>query len=374
MAKENNEPDVFEGFAALVDSIIPNAEEKESGISNADKDIPVLDDIKDLDKDPDDEPEGEDVKTDEDIKDDDLPEPLKKNTEPSKPKESTDEDSLDEYEPEIASYFQEKFAERFGEEFKENKFETIDSLLDYLSNIVEENSKPVYANEEIEKLNEFVTNGGKLEDYLQYSKSGDVSIDSLDPENEEDLKIAIRGKLTLMGYSEAKIKRAIERYDDTDLLREEGEDAIDYLKENMRKNQEKLLEDQKKQREAFENQQREFVGVVEKQINSLDSIKGYKVSDKQRKELIDYIFKAGPDGKTEYQRQYQSDIKNLIESAFFTKYGDQLIEKANKAGKSEAYKDLHQKLQANRGKMRSSVQTGNGSSDSLTNLIGKHLL
>ena len=98
---------------------------------------------------------------------------------------------------------------------------------------------------------------------------------------------------------------------------------------------------------------------------------------REQKELTDYIFKPGPDGVTGYQKQYMSDVLNLIESAYFTKYGDQLVKKANDAGQSKAYKDLHQKLAATRGKMRSSNAAGRGfnsDSDSLINAIGKHLL
>jgi hypothetical protein len=91
---------------------------------------------------------------------------------------------------------------------------------------------------------------------------------------------------------------------------------------------------------------------------------------------MDYIFKPDSEGLTKYQRDYMSDVKNLIESAYFTKQGDKLISSAKKTGTSDAYKDLHQKLKANKGKRHAgaSSQESGDSSDSLTNLLGKHLI
>ena len=73
---------------------------------------------------------------------------------------------------------------------------------------------------------------------------------------------------------------------------------------------------------------------------------------------------------------YMSDVKNLIESAYFTKQGDKLISAAKKTATSDAYKDLHQKLKASKGKRHAGggSQNQSESSDSLTSLLGKTLL
>jgi hypothetical protein len=45
---------------------------------------------------------------------------------------------------------------------------TVENLTDYMRDVVRQNSKPVYADERIEKLDEYVKNGGRFEDF--YSK------------------------------------------------------------------------------------------------------------------------------------------------------------------------------------------------------------
>lgn len=371
------EPDIFNGFEAIIGGPTSGAS------SNAGTDdIPELDSIADLDDE--DEPNDEDersktkAKTKRGVDADDEDEIDTEDDNEPEDKSFDEEDSLGEFEPQIAKFFQEKFAESFGMEFKEeDKIESIADLVDKIKDEVVKASEPVYASEEIKSLNEFVLNGGKLTDYLAYSKAAGVDIDALSVDNEADLKIAIREKLKLQGYNNDRIKRSLDRYETSDTLQDEGEDAIVFLKEYKEKNQQKLLETQQKEKAENEKRQLQFINSVKNRIDDLKDIKGYKISDKQRKELTDYIFKPGSDGMTGYQKQYMSDVLNLIESAYFTKYGDQLVKKAKDAGQSVAYKDLHQKLAATKGKMRSSNAAGRGlsdGSDSLMNMIGKHLI
>ena len=383
------EPDIFSGFEAIIGD---STGTKQSNPTSTD-DIPELDSIHDLDNMSDDDSDDDRTKTkpvtkskpivneedDEDGDNEDAgSDDDSENQEDDDTKLPGTEDPLTEFEPQIAKFFQEKFAESFGMELgDEDKIESIADLVDVIKGEVAKASEPVYASDEIKSLNEFVTNGGKLTDYLSLAKPNGVDVDTLSVDNETDLKTAVQEKLKLQGYNADRIRRAISRYETSDTLQEEGEDAIDFLKEYKEKNQQKLLVEQEKIKKDAEQKQLAFIDTVKKRIESLNDIKGFKVSDKHRKELTDYIFKPGPDGMTGYQKQYMSDVLNLIESAYFTKYGDQLVKKANDAGQSKAYKDLHQKLAATRGKMRSSNAAGRGfnsDSDSLINAIGKHLL
>jgi stalled ribosome rescue protein Dom34 len=234
----------------------------------------------------------------------------------------------------------------------------------------------VYASPEIERLNAFVTDGGRLEDYYNTVKPGGIDPEVLDTTSDADLKVAIKEKLLLQGYKDDRIKKMISRYEDSDILQDEGEDAVEFLKDYKISEKERLLENTRKQAEQVKNQQQKFYSSVESNIKDLESIRGIKVSGRDKQDLLDYIFKPDSTGVTKYQRDYMSDVKNLIESAYFTKQGDKLINTAKQVGTSDAYKDLHQKLKANKGKRSSGAasQDDSDSSESLTNLLGKHLL
>ena len=48
----------------------------------------------------------------------------------------------------------------------EEKPKTAEDLVEYFKEVIEDNSKPDYASEEVEKLDAFVRNGGNLKDYF----------------------------------------------------------------------------------------------------------------------------------------------------------------------------------------------------------------
>jgi len=368
-------PDVFGGFQALTGSLLGDFPG-----DTLDENVIDADNLADILKDPlvDSDDSIKDPIIDPLLKDDVDLDDLDDKSEPDDKKDDkTEPDALTEFEPDIAKFFQEKLANEMGWEFDDDeKFDSVKELVDYMKDVVETASKPAYANEELEKLNEFVLNGGKLEDYYKGSAPGGLNVDLLDATKESDAKLAIQERARIQGYKEDRIKRAIQRYEDSGTLEDEGEEAVEFLKEYKETTKEKLLEDTKNNAIAAKNQQQKFISTVQDNIKGLDAIRGIKISDKDKMDLMDYIFKPDNEGVTKYQRDYMSDVKNLIESAYFTKQGDKLISAAKKTATSDAYKDLHQKLKASKGKRHSGGgnQGTSGSTDSLTNLLGKTLL
>jgi hypothetical protein len=388
MKEDNiNKPNVFGGFEALTGSLIGDkpGDKLDEGISEVDNLNDILletektDDELENDSDEgveklpkkkskvkptEDEPEGDD----DDVEDVTIG---KSKTDPA------EESELTEFEPDITKFFQDKLAGELGWDFDEDeKFDSVKDLVDYMKDVVETASKPSYASDEIEALNNFVLNGGRLEDFYLRVKPAGLDLDNLDVTKETDAKMAVRERLRMQGYNEDRIKRSISRYEDSGTLEDEGEDAVEFLKEYKESSKKKLLEDTEKNALEAKKQQQKFVSTVQENIKGLDTIRGITISNKDKADLMDYIFKPDSEGLTKYQRDYMSDVKNLIESAYFTKQGDKLISAAKKTATSDAYKDLHQKLKASKGKRHTGGgdHSSSGSADSLTNLLGKTLL
>lgn len=83
------------------------------------------------------------------------------------------------------------------------------------------------------------------------------------------------------------------------------------------------------QYEQNKKQQQQLYSDVVSQIKGLDTIRGIKVPEKDKKALIDYILKPDTDGQTKYYKDYvKGGVKNLIESAYFTMNADKLISAA----------------------------------------------
>lgn len=387
MAKkdDNVTPNVFGGFEALSNSLVGSDDssslegsakeiDPEQLMKEVEKEIKTDDEIdtKKVDKVDDDKKVEDDVddvdntdNTDNEDEDNiDKDDITVSETDDSKP------DDLDEYEVDIAKFMQDKLEEELGWEFgDDDKLKSVKDVVDFMSELVTEGSKPEYASEDVAKLDQFVKDGGNLVDFVKV-KNESKTIDSYDIENESDQKSIIRELLQVKGYDSDKINRAITRYDDAGVLEEEAEDSLDLLKKYKDKEEQTLLDNAKKQTEFVKEQQQMFVDNVQSAIKDIDSVRGVKISSKEKQELLDYIFKPDTEGITQYQKEYSKDIKNLIESAYFTKKGDVLIDRAKKDASSKAYKELHQKLKANKDKRtQGSIHQGvNKSSDSLSSL------
>lgn len=267
-----------------------------------------------------------------------------KNATEEQTEEEEIEDITEEESSQVGAFF-DAFAESLGWDVSdEERPDSIEGLISYIQQIVEQNSKPEYADERIQHLDEYVKNGGKFEDFYN-NMSQSISYDDLDVENETDQKLAVRDYLKLQGYTEEQISKKIQRYEDADVLEDEASDAIERLKEIK---QLELEETQRQQQQYAERQRQsatQFVSDLNNKISNITSIRGVQIPKQDRKLLFDYITKVDANGMTQYQKDFNKNmINNLIESAYFTMKGDQLINEATKTGQTNAVNKLRKTL------------------------------
>lgn len=389
--------DIFGGFSAVAQSLsdkaLDDANDRDTDDDDDDQALPGPDDIsKDLGKnDKDFEPDdnsnipiknrGDDTDDDDldddDLDDDDKPASPVKDTddEPLPPKSPKDDDDnisdLGESEGDIAEFLQEKLYEGFGFEMGDTKFKSVQEVVDFVGKVVESNSAPDFANEETGRIDEYVRNGGDLRQYMD-NVYGSVDVENVDIENANDQKALVRENLKMKGYSEARVKRSLERYEDAGTLQEEAEDAKEMLQEYNEGLSEKLLADQEKSNVAIREQQQKYIGDVEQAIDDLENVRGITITKAEKKKLKDYIFKPTRDGQTEYQKDYVKKHNNMIESAFFTMKGDALVEKVQKKASSDAAKRLRKKL-ANKGNRGKNQNTQGGKDSDIWGSISSQL-
>lgn len=265
----------------------------------------------------------------------------------------------------VGAFF-DAFAEELGWDVADDdKPTSVQELVDYMGAMIEQNSKPHYADERIARLDEYVRNGGSFEDFYQRQQQS-MSYDNMDMEDESNQKAVIREYLRYQGYEDDQINRKIERYEDGDLLEDEANDAVVRLK-SIQQQQIAAQELQQQQaKRAQEEQAREFITNLTNTISSLDNIRGIKIPKSDQKELFDYITKVDADGYTKYQKDFNANmVNNLIESAYFTMKGDTLLNEAKSTGRTSAANKLrtmlrhqstnHSRYNVNENKQRSVV-------------------
>lgn len=258
---------------------------------------------------------------------------------------NNDDQNIDPNESNNISMFFDAFAEELGWDVDdEDKPNSVSDLVDYIDNLIKENSTPQYSDERIAQLDAYVKNGGNFEDFYQRQQE-QVSYDNMDMEDESNQRAVVRDYLRYQGYTDDQINRKIERYEDGDLLEEEAEDAVARLKQ-IREQQIAIQQQQQEAaRQAQEEQARQFMENLTGSINSLDNIRGIAIPKQDRKALFDYITKVDADGLTQYQKDFNENlVNNLIESAYFTMKGDTLLNEATRSGRTSAANKLRTML------------------------------
>ena len=355
------------GFEAVLDSFIPNPDGgfRNSNIDenvnvNADEfeslDDEELEDIKKNNievKNKKEKPVEEQDTEEEEIEEEDIEDKPKRKPGRPRKEETIEEEAEEEEEIEdnneenVVTNFFDAMAEKLNWEFEEDedKPKSVDELINYFQNVIEENSKPEYSSEEVEALDNFVKQGGDLKKYLTID--AELDLDDIDIEDEANQKLVVKQLLKEKGFSTKKIDKLVSRYEEAGLLEDEAQDALEDLKEIKEERKKQLLEDQKKAyREQLQRQQQFYDNVVS-EIKGLKNIRGITVPEKDKKVLMDYILKPDTDGKTKYQKDYaKGGVKNLIESAYFTMNADKLIEAAKREGNNSAIDKFRRSLKS----------------------------
>ena len=354
MKKKN---DIPSGFEDILNNVYANAEEGE-GITNIDEMIEEnsLEDIKNQTppvKDPEDG--NEDPKDDPNVHDDDSPEPPAPNSEPpvneppvEEPKEEEDPTEADVIEAQQVGLLFDAIGNSLGWNMDEidekDRPLNTDDLAKYFADVVKQNSVPEYADERIQALDEYVKQGGKFEDFYRKQQEA-LSLDNIDLEDENNQKAVVREFMQRAGYSDEQINKKISRYEDSDVLYDEAEDALDRLKDIRQREVEEATRQQEEYAKQQEEQSREFFNAVSKDIKELTNIRGISVPQEDRKALFDYIFKVDQNGQSQYQKDFNKNLsKNLIESAYFTMKADSLLSTAKRDGESSATEKLRKLL------------------------------
>jgi hypothetical protein len=285
-------------------------------------------------------------------------------------KKTTEEDSssteavgLGEVEPELSEYFANQLIDKLGVELKDAKFEKLDDVIDLMTQVIEANSVPTYASPEVEEYDKYLKNGGtSLKDFYDAVYKEGIDPARVDLEREEDQKLVIETNLKNLGYKEDRIKKVISRYEDAEVLKDEAVDALENIKDFQSKKAKTLLADQEKEAVEANKRNQQFVDSVVKYVDGLKDIQGMQLDSKKKSEIVDYIFRVTPDGSTQFQKAYASDVvKNLVGSAVSLKYGDTLLTNNTKKATDAALNKVRDKLKASKGKRN----TGSGSSQGL---------
>lgn len=279
--------------------------------------------------------------------------------------ESTDETTI------VTGFF-DSLSEKLGWDDIEDddKPKTVEDLIDYFNDVIEENSVPQYASEEVEQLDKFVKNGGNLRDY--FSIDNEIDLDDIDLEDESNQKLVLKEFLKEKGFNAKQIEKKLTKYEEAGILEDESQDAAEALKDIRENKKQQLLKDQENAAKLAAQRQQEYFDTVVNEIKGMDNIRGVKIPEKDKQILLEYIFKPTSDGMTKFQKDWSKSVKNLIESAYFTMKGDTLVKAAEVKGQNAAINKFKNSLNRT-GVSRKTKKQDNTSTESMWNSFARRL-
>lgn len=357
-----NDSDIIDGASEeLTEEELEALTKKGKGSSNDDKDAKQdKKEDKDNKQDPDDDSSKDDKYNKNDKVDDDTV-------------IDTDNQADDDTEDNAVATFFEALSDKMGWELDEDEEipQTPEELVEYFQEVIEENSVPQYASEEVEALDKFVKNGGNLKDYFQID--GELDLEDFEIEdNEVNQKLVIKEFLKEKGFSSKQIDKKLTKYEDAGLLEDEATDALEALRDIREQKKQQLLEEQEKSASELKKRQQEYFNSVVTEIKGMDNIRGIKIPQKDKQALLEYIFKPTADGKTQYQKDYSKSVKNLLESAYFTMKGDTLLKAAKSEGSTAAINKFKNSL-SKTGVSRKTRRQDNTSTESMWDSFARQL-
>lgn len=357
-----NDSDIIDGASEeLTEEELEALTKKGKGSSNDDKDAKQdKKEGKDNKQDPDDDSSKDDKDNKNDKVDDDTV-------------IDTDNQADDDTEDNAVATFFEALSDKMGWELDEDEEipQTPEELVEYFQEVIEENSVPQYASEEVEALDKFVKNGGNLKDYFQID--GELDLEDFEIEdNEVNQKLVIKEFLKEKGFSSKQIDKKLTKYEDAGLLEDEATDALEALRDIREQKKQQLLEEQEKSANELKKRQQEYFNSVVTEIKGMDNIRGIKIPQKDKQALLEYIFKPTADGKTQYQKDYSKSVKNLLESAYFTMKGDTLLKAAKSEGSTAAINKFKNSL-SKTGVSRKTRRQDNTSTESMWDSFARQL-
>lgn len=357
-----NDSGIIDGASEeLTEEELEALTKKGKGSSNDDKDAKQ---DKKEDKDNKQDPDDDSSKDDKDNKNDKVDDDTVIDTD-----NQADDDTEDNA---VATFF-EALSDKMGWELDEDEEipQTPEELVEYFQEVIEENSVPQYASEEVEALDKFVKNGGNLKDYFQID--GELDLEDFEIEdNEVNQKLVIKEFLKEKGFSSKQIDKKLTKYEDAGLLEDEATDALEALRDIREQKKQQLLEEQEKSANELKKRQQEYFNSVVTEIKGMDNIRGIKIPQKDKQALLEYIFKPTADGKTQYQKDYSKSVKNLLESAYFTMKGDTLLKAAKSEGSTAAINKFKNSL-SKTGVSRKTRRQDNTSTESMWDSFARQL-
>ena len=163
-----------------------------------------------------------------------------------------------------------------------------------------------------------IMNGGDIADFVKTYDTPDISSLNVTGDNFQNQRAVLKEFLKLRGDSNEEVEETLTDYEDLGKLEKQAQKAKARLESYYEDQKRALGEKTKQASQAREQQRTEVLGQITDTIGKSETIKGFPLSRKRKKELLSYMTTANvkvdtPKG-SQYVSQFQADEMNASQN------------------------------------------------------------
>lgn len=280
----------------------------------------------------------------------DDPEDLADDVETDGPEEEAKKKDSGEDEEEIETFkvlgqhFSDKgILEGFSEEM-ENTEEAFESMIQETVKKGIEEYKNNFENPVTKQFLDYLEQGGDPGRFMQVMAGPDYSRVTEEDviSNEATQKQIVKAYLLELGESSEEADETIQAYEDAGNLESKSKKALIKLQTTQAAQREAAMKEQKEQAKIQRQKAEEYLEELKDNINSKEELAGFKLTNRTKTDLYNYITKVDKAGKTQLMKDAESPENQLL-MAFFH-FNNFNFEKLEKKTKTKAQLDLIGKL------------------------------
>lgn len=150
----------------------------------------------------------------------------------------------------------------------------------------------------------------------EYENASKPKAADMDPNDESHAETLLVDYYKETGLEDSEIKERLSELKDLDQLPKEARLAKRFLEKKEAKEEMEQAEAAKQKELDDQKKVEDYISEVKSEIDSMEEMAGFKLTNKMRNEFKDYLFKRDKDGKTAAQKA-DTDAKRRLRLAFY---------------------------------------------------------
>lgn len=262
--------------------------------------------------------------------------------------EEEDDEDVDPDDVPLVDLIKESIGLDFGDQEFEDTEEGVQRLVEEASKQLADQQLDTIFSEypDVQELFEYRRLGGDPDKFMETKfPTVDFLEVEYDEEDNQQHEMLVRRELASRGYSGDELEAELEDIKNGGILESKAKRALTTLQAKQKEEQESLLDEQRKEHEAKQEQVKEYWENVESVIDESTTFKGFKVPSKDKNEFFEYLSKPVKDGMSQRDLDVtEADLETRLAIDYLIFKGFNISDIIDRKAKDKNAKTLRERM------------------------------